>query len=117
MNNLNFPKNANAFIEEKTTELGIKEIAALSNEKKKIGYAKYSFCACTLIDIEVDVKYQRLGIGTELFQMAMRDLKSHGCKNMTWVATENSLPFYFQQGAYPHFDYPSLKLTKMSIPL
>jgi len=114
---LNFSKKTSVSIEEKTTKLGIKEIAALNNEKQKIGFAKYSFCACELIDIEVNDKYRRQGIGTRLFQTTMRDLKLHGCKDMTWVATENSLPFYFQQGACYHFDYPSLRLARMSIPL
>lgn len=109
-------KNPNISIEEKITHLANKQIIAVNNNRQ-VGFSKYNFKTCELIELEVNEIFQRQGIGSELFQKTMQDLKSHGCQEMHWMATGSSLPFYFRQGARDVFEHPTMGLTYMTMPL
>lgn len=49
--------------------------------------------------LEVDARFRRRGIGTHLFKTALDDMRSQGCRHVSWQATKESLPFYEHQGA------------------
>jgi GNAT superfamily N-acetyltransferase len=84
----------------KTNEVG-SEIITLNaeNQGDYLGYITYNTKTCYLYSLFVDEKFRKQGIGTQLFQTAMKDLHEHGCNGVKWGAFPDGINFFQKQGA------------------
>jgi GNAT superfamily N-acetyltransferase len=115
-------KNGETITLQKTQEFApkyINNIFASNSDRRKVG--EVTLKECSILWMGVEEKYQRQGIGSHLFKVALSDLKNQGCERATWYARTASMDFYLKQNADitdPWYDpFIEREVVRMSIPL